>query len=134
MAFNDEIKDRLVAQGVGTYGSNIISGSKGVIPVGDGPYLSIIETGGTAPLRIQNVPGAHVQRPSAQILTRGKNYAATRTMAKNAYLALDGVYNATLTGTFYQQIQAVQEPTDIGLDAAGRVMIVFNVQAMKAPS
>lgn len=70
--FNDEIKQRLVDMGVGTYGSNIISGSKGVIPDGDGPFLSIIETGGTAPLRVHNEARAHVQRPSAQILVRGK--------------------------------------------------------------
>lgn len=130
--FLDEIKDRLVAQGVGTFGSNIILGSKGVIPDGDGPILSILETGGTAPLRVHNEAGAHVQRPSAQILVRGKNYSATRTMAKNAYVALDGVFNATLSGTFYQHILAMQEPTDIGLDAKGRVMISFNVEAEKA--
>ena len=51
MPFLDEIKDRLVAQGVGTYGSNIFLGSKAVIPTGDGPYLSIIETGGTGAIR-----------------------------------------------------------------------------------
>lgn len=130
--FNDEIKDRLVAQGVGTFGSNIILGSKGVIPDGDGPLLSVIETGGTAPLRIHNEATAHVQRPSAQILVRGKNYVATRTMAKNAYLALDGVFNTMLGTTFYQKIVAMQEPTDIGLDSKGRVMISFNIEAEKA--
>ena len=130
--FNDEIKQRLVDMGVGTYGANIIAGSKGVVPDGDGPYLSIIETGGTAPLRVHNEAGAHVQRPSAQILVRGKNYVAARTMARNAYTALDGVVNTTLSGTFYQAITAQQEPTDIGLDAKGRVMISFNVQALKS--
>ena len=133
--FLDELKDRLVAQGVGVFGSNIILGSKGVIPDGDGPILSILETGGTAPLRVHNEAAAHVQRPSAQILVRGKNYVATRTMAKNAYLALDGIFNTSLSGTFYQSVTAQQEPTDLGLDSPGlRTMIEFNVQAEKAPS
>lgn len=130
--FLDDIKDRLVAQGVGTFGSNIILGSKGVIPDGDGPLLSVIETGGTAPLRIHNETGAHVQRPSALILVRGKNYVATRSMAKNAYLALDGIFNTSLSGTFYQKVMAMQEPTDMGLDPKGRVMISFNIEVEKA--
>ena len=132
--FLDEIKDRLVAQGVGVFGSTIILGSKGVIPTGDGPLLSVIETGGTGPLRIHNVAAAHVQRPTAQVLVRGKNYVAARTMAKNAYLALDGIFNTSLSGTFYQKVTARGEPQDFGLDESGRVMISFNIEAEKAPS
>lgn len=132
--FLDEIAARLVAQGVGTVGSNIFLGSKAAIPVGDGPYLSLIETGGSGPTRVQNTPGAKTQRPTAQIVARAKSYLVARTMAKAAYLALDGVFNTTLSGIFYQKITARQEPTDIGLDAQGRPMIVFNIDAEKAPS
>lgn len=132
--FLDEIAARLVAEGVGTIGSNIILGSKGFIPKGDGPYLSLIETGGSAPTRIQNQNGANTQRPTAQIAVRAKNYIAARTMARAAYLALDGVFNTMLSGVFYQSIVARQEPSDIGLDALDRPMIVFNIEAEKQPS
>ena len=132
--FLDEIKDRLVAQGVGVYGSSIISGSKGTVPDGDGPYISLTETGGTQPLRVHNTAGAHVQRPSAQIAVRAKGYDVARAKAKAAYLALDGVFNTVISGVFYQSITAVQEPTDIGLDAKGRPVIVFNIDVEKDPS
>jgi hypothetical protein len=132
--FLDEIKDRLVALGVGTYGSNIFLGSKAIIPTGVGPYLSVIETGGSAPTRIHNVPGAHTQRPTAQVLVRGSNYLTARTMAKAAYAALDGIFNTTLSGVFYQKVTARQEPTDIGLDGENRVMISFNIDAEKVYS
>src|SRR5678816_531418 len=96
--FLDEIKDRLVAQNVGVYGSNIFLGSKAVIPTGPGPYLSLTETGGSSPTRIQNKASANTQRPTAQVLVRAKNYIDARNMSKAAYLALDGVFNTTITG------------------------------------
>jgi hypothetical protein len=132
--FLDEIKDRLVAQGVGVFGSSIFLGSKAAIPSGDGPYISLTETGGTAPTRIHNQTGANTQRPTAQILVRAKSYLTARTKAKEAYLALDGVYNTTITGVLYYKITARQEPTDIGLDDHERPMISFNIDAEKYPS
>lgn len=132
--FLDEIAARLAALSVGTPGSNIILGSKGTVPVGDGPYLSLTETGGNGPRRVHNYPGPNTQRPSAQVLVRASNYVAARTMAKAAYQALDGVFNTTLSGTFYQSIVARQEPTDIGLDEQKRPMIVFNIEVEKSPS
>ena len=134
MPFLDELAARLVAQGVGVLGSNITLGSKGIIPEGDGPYISLIETGGTEPTRVHNEASAHTQRPTAQVLVRAKSYSVARTKAKAAYAALDGVFNTTLSGTYYQSLVARQEPTDIGLDAEARPMIVFNVEAEKSPS
>lgn len=134
MSFLDDVAARLVAQGVGTLGTNIFLSSKAVVPTGNGPYLSLIETGGTGPTRVHNKAGASTLRPTAQVLTRAVSYPAARAMAKAAYDALDGVWNTTLSGTFYQKITARQEPTDIGLDGAGRVMVVFNVDAQKQPS
>src|SRR5678815_749340 len=112
----DELTSRLVALSVGVRGTNIVLGSKGVIPAGDGPILTMIETGGTGPLRIHNKTATHVSRPTVQVVVRGKNYAATRTMAVNAYNALDGVFNTTIDGVFYQKIVARSEIADIGLD------------------
>lgn len=127
--FLDDIATHLVQHGVGTVGSDIFLGSKAVIPEGDGPYLSLIETGGSAPTRIHNKKSANTQRPTAQVAVRAKSYLVARTMAASAYVALDGVYNTALSGAFYLSITARQEPTDIGLDALKRPMIVFNIDA-----
>ena len=132
--FLDEIAARLVSAGVGVLGSSIILGSKGVVPVGDGPYISLAETGGTSPTRIHNQGAANTQRPSAQVCVRAKSYLVARAKAKAAYLALDGVFNTDLSGVRYHSITASQEPTDIGLDQLERPMIVFNINAEKAPS
>lgn len=132
--FLDEIASYLEAQGVGVVGTSIFKGSKANVPTGAGPYLSLTETGGSAPTRVHNKRGANTQRPTAQILVRAQNYLVARSMSKAAYEALDGVFNTVLSGVFYQSITTRQEPTDIGLDAEKRPMISFNIQAEKQSS
>jgi minor capsid protein len=134
VSFLDEVAAYLVAQNVGVLGTNIFLGSRAVIPTGSGPFLSLIETGGTEATRVHNIAGPSTQRPTAQLLVRAGSYQAARTMSKAAYTVLNGVWNTTLSGTFYQKITARQEPTDIGLDGSGRVMVVFNIDAQKQPS
>ena len=137
MPFLDDIKDRLVAAGVGVYGTNIFLGSGAVIPPAPatGPFLHIREYGGSAPTRVHNESGAHTQRPTAQIVGIGASYQTTRAMVRAAYVALDGVFNTTISGTFYQSITAKQEPTDLDLEeGTNRRKIGFNIEAEKAPS
>lgn len=135
MSFLDEIANRLVAQGVGVLNTSIFRSSKATIPPGPGPFITITETGGSGPTRVHNKSGASTQRPTAQIMVRASTYETARAKAKEAYDALDGVYNTTLSGTFYQSITARQEPTDIAPDdGAGRAMVAFNIDAEKLPS
>jgi hypothetical protein len=131
-----------VAQGVGTYSSDIFIGSKASIPpnasdpVGDGPYLSLVETGGTGSMRSHN--GTAIARPTLQILSRARTMQAAKTKIKAAFDALGGdkgLHNVTLSGTFYQSVTPRQQPTDLGmLDGNGRPMIAFNIEAEKQPS
>jgi len=94
-----EIIQIVQSAGVGTYNANIFGSSKASIPVGDGPFLSVIETGGQTPQRTHNhISLPAVQRPSAQILARAKNYAAAMIMARAAYNALVGIRNQYVTG------------------------------------
>lgn len=127
----DEIAAYLTVKGVGTLSANIFTGSKSIIPSGDGPYLQLTETGGTNPRRSTT---SKTQRPSLQVLVRAKRYKDARLMCKQAYDVLDGVYNDEISGVQYVSITARQEPTDIGVDAASRVMIAFNIDVEKAPS
>lgn len=134
MPFLNEIIDRLEALGVGVEGSNIFASSKSAIPSGNGPYLTITETGGTGSAKTQN---SATERPSAQILVRAASYAAARAMAKAAYDALggaNGLHGVSLNGVGYLNLNARQNLTDIGLDGSGRSMIVFNIDAEKEPS
>ena len=135
MAFLDEIAARLVAQGVGVLGTDIFLGSKAAIPSGEGPYISLTETGGTGSRRTHN--GIPVGQPTAQILVRAMKYNVARTKLKAVWDALGGdkgLHNVTLSGTFYQSVTPRQQPTDIGLDGLARPMIVFNIEAQKQPS
>lgn len=132
MAFLEEIAGRLVDQGVGVIGTNIFLSSAARMPVGNGPYLTLTETGGAAPTRVHNKTSANTKRPSAQILVRASTEQATKTMIEAAYNALDGVYNTILGGTFYISITAAQEPTDMGLDPS-RLQLVFNINAERQP-
>lgn len=137
MSFPQEIIARLVAQSAGTYtGStrDIFLSSRAVLPDGDGPFLSVNETGGTGPARTHSNA---TQKPSAQLVARADTYSNARAKLKLAYDALggaDGLHNVTLSGTAYISITANQEPFDLGLDSKGRAMVAVNIAAEKKPS
>jgi hypothetical protein len=136
MPFLDEIRARFVAQGAGTFGVDIFIGSGSVVPAGDGPYISLVETGGTSASKTQNDTGT--ERPSAQIVARATNPVLARAKLKLAYDALGGVndlYNVTLSGTFYVSVTKRQGITDVGMDQTGkRTMYAFNIDCEKYPS
>lgn len=139
MSFITEVRDRLVAEGVGVFGATLFIGSAARIPSlsqgGAGPFVSLRETGGTRPVRTQNDTG--VQRPGAQVLVRAQDPTIARTKIVQAYNALggaNGLYNITLSGIFYISLTIRQEPSDIGLDEEKRIMFSFNIDAEKYPS
>ena len=74
-------------------------------------------------------------RPSVQVLVRGaKNGAgAARTLIENIYKDLDGLTSITLSGTFYQRIEATQSgPTMLSQDDGnGRTEFVMNFYTSK---
>jgi hypothetical protein len=131
-----EIRDRLVAQGVGTFGTDIFIGAKAVIPAGAGPYLSLIDTGGSGSAKTQT--DTATERPTLQIVTRATDTVVARAKLVAAYAALggaNGLYNVTLSGTFYLSITARQSvPVEISTDATARAMFSMNFDAEKAPS
>ena len=132
--FIEEIANRLQTQSVGVIGVNIFLSSQAQIPVGLGPYISLIETGGTGAARMHN---SSTERPTLQVLTRGKNPSTTRAMSRAAYNAFggpDGLHNVTLDNVFYPSLVARQEPSEIGADSNGRGMFSFNLDAEKQRS
>lgn len=136
MPILDEIAARLVAEGVGIVGTDIFKGSNAPIPMDEGPYLSLAETGGSGSSRTHN--GTPIERPTVQLMARHKDdIEIARQMLKAAYDALggaDGLYNIELSGVFYLSITARQGPTDTGKDARGWPTYSFNIDAEKQPS
>lgn len=133
--FIDEISARLVTQGVGVEGVNLFTSSKASIPSGDGPYMTLLETGGSGASLTHN--DTATEHPTAQILARASTYPAARAMCAAAYMALggpNGLFNISLSGVFYLSIKARQNPTDMGLDEETRATVVFNIECEKQPS
>ena len=95
--FLEELVKILVTAGVGAYGVNIHTTSQHAVPSGDGPFLSIRETGGPRGIYDHNTVGPAFSRSTALITVRASTYAAARTMARAAYDALVAVTNTTIT-------------------------------------
>jgi hypothetical protein len=127
--FEDDLVKLLVDAGVGLFGTNIFVSSAVTIPTGDGPFLSVIATGGQPPDRTHNQiqPPAYV-RPGAQIVTRAKTYVAAKNMAQAAAAALN-VRNVEINSVWYREVSTRQQPFDMGLDSEKRVRVAFNVLA-----
>lgn len=143
MGFSQELIFILSGAGVGRQGFNMFRSSAKAVPTGPGPFLSVIETGGSGPDNTQNsvIRPAYMQ-PGAQIVVRGDSYDTSFDMARAAYDALVKVRNEYIgsgilspTGTWYRKIRPLQEPGDVlGLDAQGRPRVSFNILGDKRPS
>lgn len=142
MGWSTELMFILSGDGVGIPKVDMFRSTAKVLPTGAGPFLSIIETGGTNPDNIHNsviIPA--YQHPGAQIVVRADSYDVAATMARNAYYALAKIRNEFIgsgilsaTGTWYRKIRPLQEPFDFGLDKDGRPRVAFNVLGDKGPS
>lgn len=132
MAFSDEMKTRLQAQGVT---SPILTGSKIIQP--EDPTVKFIhlrEYPGRFPVRVHNTGAAtRYARPVLQCIAHASNKVDARALAYQAYDGMSFV-NATIGGTWYVQTNPIQEPYDFGLDSKGRVQFAFNVETLKTPS
>lgn len=105
----DDIATYLVAEGVGTIGTDIF---KGFQPPEPTECLVIIPTGGLAP----DPDLVGIKDPTIQILTRAATISAAMALAEAAYDALHGLANTTLGSTYVMYCKALQEPTSIGQD------------------
>jgi len=95
--FVQELIAVLVAAGVGTEKVNLFGTSASAIPTGNGPFLSLRPTGGTAPEGTHNQGAGAYRRPGAQILVRAKTWVAAEAMALAAYNALLAVRNQAVS-------------------------------------
>lgn len=136
---SDDLAAKLVTDAVGTLATaaaqptnSIFTTSMAYIPTGDGPYLTLVDTGGTGPLSTHD---GMYPRTSVQVVSRASTAAAAKALALAAFASLcpaARVVNTVINGTFYLQITPVQsEPFDIGQDQQRRLRYAFNVMTLK---
>ena len=132
----DEIASLLQTAGIGTLGSSLF---KGQIPL-DTPttvetaLVALLEIPGLPPLRSHDSPPSRIGQPVVQVVSRGApyGYVAARQKAHEAWMALDGVCNQTLSGTEYLFIQALQDPFLLKIDEMHRPYLVFSARCQRA--
>jgi hypothetical protein len=106
-----------------------------IVVSGEEAILSLVETGGIAPERTQNLTTLPAyEHPAAQVVARANKYAVARDLASKAYYALGAVRNTFINSGWYRDIKPLQEPLDLGLDYEGRARVAFNVMGAKRPS
>lgn len=134
MSWGNDLVTILVNGGYGIYNTNIGLSQKWSIPAGNGPFTTIIETGGTGAVRTQNsAPQAAYRRPGAQITVRSISSTIAKSKAEFAYVLFAAVKNQYVNGVWYVEIVPTQEPFEMPLDDLNRQLYTFNVLGYKRP-
>lgn len=136
--FMDELGAYLIAQGVVTALNTDLF--LGYLPDYPDPCLAIRPTSGRPPVKHMGDAAIRYERPTAQVVTRGvqDDFQTPFALATSAHAALvkieAGLAAGTLSGTKYNSVEALQQPTPLGPDEKGRHRIVFNIAIEKEPS
>lgn len=88
-----EVRRVLIDAALVTVGTDVFLSTKAVIPDGDGPYTTIIDTGGTEVE--ETMDGQTVQRLGAQITVRANDYDVGNTQAQAVWQAIEDVSRNT---------------------------------------
>lgn len=96
-----EIARLIEAEGLAVLGTNLFVGPASVISpaAGNGPFATVLSTGGTAPEETHN--GDEYDHPSVQVIVRGKPYPVTQQLARDIYQLLRGLYGVTVSALGY---------------------------------
>lgn len=131
MSLANDVAARIIALSLGTaIGKDLFIGSKAKVPSGpsdDGPYVSIIETGGTAAVLSHD---GRYPRPSCQVSVRARSASVAKALADQLHAALGDKFNVTMGSTFYLSVNAVQETMDMPADSMGRARYGFNLNTL----
>lgn len=120
---------------VGGAPGNIFKGSKAIIPAGDGPFISIIETGGPVPEGTHNAgPGAY-RKPSHKFIVRATDYDTAAARASELFeFFVNWPDNQTINGTYWRSIRVSNgAPFDLQPDEVNRPRITFDINSVKRP-
>ena len=108
----------------------------GYLPTEPARAVAVRETGGLPSTHtMSSGPGlAHLEWPTAQILSRAATYQAAAQIAANVHHLLDGLRERTINGTSYHWSQAMQQPFELDRDENGRIIFACNYLVAKALS
>lgn len=129
MALLDEIGALLVANGLGTLGTDLFLS---LLPANVASASVVItETGGSAPEYVHESLEASVERPSFQVVVRDTGYANARSKANDIWKLLSKQRNTLLSGVKYLSIRPVQSPFPLGPDENERIQIITNYAVVR---
>lgn len=126
------IRDRLVAQGIGVFGSTTgWSINIGQFPDSPDTVVLINQTGGRNPF-----PHLLYNEPSVQVMVRGsKNgYTSARTKIGDVVRALLGLSSQTLQGDMYRSCNQLGDISYLGQDESNRPMFTANFWFVVLPA
>ncbi len=129
MAMLDDIGALLVANGLGTLGTNLFLS---LLPanVADASVV-ITETGGSGPGYVHETAQASTESPSFQVIVRDNDYGNARSKADSIWKLLSRQRNTLLSGSKYLSIRPIQSPFPLGKDENERLQIIANYAVVK---
>ncbi len=145
MGFKRDLVTLCEAGGTGTHNVNIFTTSRSSPPIlaSGEATLSIVVTTGLRPERtnttriagtVQKVTAPAYERPTAIFIARAGTPAQAEAMIRSAWDSVVGVRNTFVNSGWYQEIDAIGDIADTGVDDRGQSRQSFNVIAIKRPS
>lgn len=119
----DDIKDYLVSNGIGVFGTDIFIGT---LPPSPDDCIALFEYAGEP-------PDLHWdgEYPGLQVMARGAKYPTARAKIEQVKNLLHGVTEEVINGTRYLLIHARHSPETLGKDENGRQLFVVNFRIIK---
>lgn len=130
MATIDEIGTYLAAEvGSLTLGTSLFLGR---MPEDPDTCAAIYEYGGESPMSVMGGSAMPpLEQPRIQIASRATGYSSARTLALDAWSALELIMDEDLSGVRFHRVQAIQSPFPLERDSKDRVIFAQNFRVMK---
>lgn len=130
--FHEEIASKFVTENIAVgVDKDIFIGRHARLPKSDGPFFTLIESGGFTPIQRHDRAWNPYQQPSMQIVARASSSSIARNKAREAYDALVGIRNETIGDGQYLWIHVLQEPFELPVDEQGRARFAFNINVLR---
>jgi hypothetical protein len=130
--FADGLITRISAAGLGTYGTNIFIGARAKVPLGPGPFITLVEEPGFDEEIVHNGPG--YLQPAGRFIVRAGDYDAAMIRAWAIYTVLRPVKNMFIGTTWWRELHIRGVPFDLQPDEVQRPRIALKLDAVIRPA
>lgn len=128
MTIEQDVTTLIEDASLATFGTNYFIGTRPYIPSGDGPFVAVAMTPGSAPGYIQDESTPPYRHPGAAVTVVAASAIASKALAMSLFSLFAAVTNTVINTTFYLRIRPTQEPFELPLDPAkNRTRYRFNV-------